>query len=182
MAELLECDLPTIKRLDQATVNRIAAGEVIHRPANALKELLENSIDAGSTQIAVLAKDGGLKLLQVTDDGHGIRKEDMAIAVERFTTVCFKLFSSAYTRSIASNCISANNKQSKLQNYEDLSSIQTFGFRGEALASMSHVAHLTLTTMVAGRSRRAQYSVLASVRPILYNQLLYHETKTLKER
>ncbi|KAK6129624.1 hypothetical protein DH2020_036634 [Rehmannia glutinosa] len=117
---------PKIHRLDEAVVNRIAAGEVIQRPVSAVKELIENSIDADSTSISVLVKDGGLKLIQVSDDGHGIRHEDLPILCERHTT-------------------------SKLSKFEDLLSIKSMGFRGEALASMTYVGHVTVTTITKGQ-------------------------------
>ncbi|UYP67807.1 DNA mismatch repair endonuclease MutL [Thalassobacter stenotrophicus] len=116
--------LPTIRQLDESAVNRIAAGEVIERPASAVKELVENALDAGARRITVDIAYGGKTLIRVTDDGHGIAPMQMPLAVSRHAT-------------------------SKIDG-SDLTNIHSFGFRGEALASLGAVGRLTLTSRTAG--------------------------------
>ncbi len=112
-----------IKKLSAETINLISAGEVIEGPSDILKELLENSIDAGASEIEVTIKNSGIDFLQVRDNGTGISRDDLQICTERHTT-------------------------SKLNKIDDLYSINSFGFRGEALASISAVSHLTIVSSV----------------------------------
>ena len=111
----------SITLLDQNTINKIAAGEVVERPSSVVKELVENAIDAGATAITVEIKEGGISFIRVTDNGSGINKDEIEIAFKRHAT-------------------------SKIKSIEDLMAVSSLGFRGEALASIAAVSQVELIT------------------------------------
>jgi DNA mismatch repair protein MutL len=127
-----------VRQLSEAVINRIAAGEVVERPASVVKELVENALDAGARRIEVLTDGGGRRLIRVTDDGDGMTRADLALAVERHAT-------------------------SKLAD-DDLVAIRTLGFRGEALPSIGAVARLAITTRHASEPHAWTIAVDAGVK------------------
>lgn len=127
-----------IRRLSEGTINRIAAGEVVERPASAVKELVENALDAGAGQIDIIVHGGGRDLIRISDDGCGMNPDDLLVAVERHATSKLKVDDGGR---------------------EDLQHIDTLGFRGEALPSIGAVARLSITTREAGAEIASRLTV-----------------------
>lgn len=144
-SKLSETGPRRIRKLSSNVINQIAAGEVVERPSNLIKELVENSLDANATRIEVHLVEGGLKELTVIDDGHGIFEEDLALAVERHTT-------------------------SKLKELSDLEEIGTYGFRGEALSSIASVCDFSIRSRTQsaerGLSLHVPFGESCSIKPI----------------
>ena len=137
--------------LDDLTINKIAAGEVIERPASVIKEMVENSIDAGANNITVEIKNGGISYIRVTDNGKGIAPDDLEIAFERHAT-------------------------SKIRKAEDLDVVTSMGFRGEALASIAAIANVELTSKTA--SQETGYKITVEAGDVLDKQEVGCQTGT----
>jgi DNA mismatch repair protein MutL len=140
--------------LSDQVANQIAAGEVVERPASVVKELLENSLDAGATRIRIDVEAGGRKLIRIQDNGHGMGKDDALLAFERHAT-------------------------SKLRTADDLLSIATLGFRGEALPSIASVARVTLETSEGGREAASNESLTGTRMEIAGGKILHVDDAAL---
>ena len=134
--------MPRIQVLDKQVAELIAAGEVVDRPSSVIKELVENAVDAGSTVITVEIRRGGITFMRVTDNGCGIAPEDVPTAFLRHAT-------------------------SKVVREDDLNSIATLGFRGEALASISAVAHVELLTRASDSVTGVRYTCGGAEEPVM---------------
>ena len=147
-----------IRQLDIHTSNQIAAGEVIERPSSALKELVENSIDAGANLIEIVYSNGGKSFLSVKDNGYGINKEDLSLAISRHAT-------------------------SKITTIADLITINSLGFRGEALASIGSVSELTIKSKFIEANETfeisSRYGELKQIKPSQYLEGTLIEIKNL---
>ena len=130
--------MANITVLDQNTINKIAAGEVIERPSSVVKELLENAIDAQATAVTVEIRDGGTSFIRVTDNGCGIPKEEVALAFLRHST-------------------------SKIQSVEDLFVVSSLGFRGEALSSIAAVSQVEVSTRIPDCLTGTRYQIEGGV-------------------